>query len=298
MVPAAVGTDAGGSIRIPASYCGVVGLKATWGAVPVDGYTGAYSTMGAIGPMARDTADCRLLGEALLGRPLRHPDAPQVRIGIPRASHWHDVDPGVLEACEGAVERLVRAGAIVREIVIPEAGHLALAAMLATGTERIPQLTPAWLEQVFPTLDPSVRGIIRGRLEVGAGVLQRVMRYRTMLRRWLTRAFAEVDVIAVPTVPTPPPVVERPRAQLPSGTVPVDLANLHHAGLANLTGIPAISVPCGVDADGFPVGLTFHAPWAAEAQLLGLSARFEALTDGAHVRRTVPGSGTPAKGAA
>jgi Asp-tRNA(Asn)/Glu-tRNA(Gln) amidotransferase A subunit family amidase len=60
--------------------------------------------------------------------------------------------------------------------------------------------------------------------------------------------------------------------------VAVDVANLHHAGLANLTGVPAISVPCGVDRDGFPVGLAFHAPWGAEAWLLDVAAHVEALT--------------------
>ncbi|MDX6731745.1 MAG: aspartyl-tRNA(Asn)/glutamyl-tRNA(Gln) amidotransferase subunit [Baekduia sp.] len=285
MVAGAVGTDAGGSIRIPASYCGIVGLKPTWGAVPVRGYTGAYSTMGAIGPMARDSDDCRLLGEVLLGRSLTPGAGRSGRlvIGVPVASHWDDVDHAVLVRCRAALEVLAADGAELREIQLPASEHLALATMVATGTERLPQLDRAWCDEVFPLLDVSVRAIIKSRFSLSANLVQRVLRYRTLLRRDLRAQFAEVDVIAMPSAPTPPPVVARPRVELPSGPVAADVANLHYAGLANLTGVPAISLPCGSDGDGLPVGIGLHAPWGDEALLLDVGARFERLTDRAFV---------------
>ena len=285
MVAAAVGTDAGGSIRIPASYCGVVGLKPTWGAVPVGGYTGAYSTMGAIGPMARDAGDCRLLGEVLMGRSLAAAPGRGERlvVGVPAASHWDDVHPGVLAACRDALTALAADGAEIREIALPATEHLALAAMVSTGTERLPQLEAEWLRDVFPRLDASVRGIVKSRFALSANVVQRVARYRTLLRRAVRARFAEVDLIAMPTVPSPPPEVARPRAELPSGPASADVSNLHHAGLANLTGIPAISVPCGADERGLPVGLSLHAAWGAEPLLLEAAERFERATARAYI---------------
>ncbi len=282
-LPAAVGTDAAGSIRIPAAYCGIVGLKPTWGAVPVDGYTGGYSTMGVIGPMARDAADCRLLGEALLGRPLAAPEPAPLRIGVPRRSHWSDVDGAVLAACEEALDALRADGAEVREVELADTEHLVLAAIVATGTERLPQLDADWVETVLPRLHPSTRGLIKSRFELSANLVQRVARYRALVRRGLARTFETVDVLAMPTVPTTAPPVERPRVQLPSGPASADASALHYAALANLTGVPAISVPCGRDAEGLPIGICLHARWGEEAALLALAERLERSTERAFV---------------
>lgn len=278
-VAGAVGTDAAGSIRIPSSYCGIVGLKPTWGAVPVDGYTGSYSTMGVVGPMTRDAGDCRLLATALLGREPAGARLDVPRIGIPRASHWIDVDPDVRARCEAAVDCFADAGAPVEDIEIAGSGHLTIAAIVSTGTERLPQLDRHWMETVLPHLHPSVRGLIKTRFELSANLVQRVLRYRSMLRRDVAALFDRVDVIAMPTVPTPPPSVDRPRAELPSGVTSADAAALHFSALANLTGIPAISFPCGLDRSGLPVGISLHARWGREDLLLDLAERFERLTD-------------------
>ncbi|MBS1886452.1 MAG: amidase [Actinobacteria bacterium] len=283
VVAGAVGTDAAGSIRIPASYCGIVGLKPTWGTVPVGGYTGSYSSMGVVGPMARDARDCRALAAALLGVDLRVERRERLRIGLPRASHWTDVDPGVRARCESAVDIFAAASAEVSETEIPGAGHLALAAMVTTGTERLPQLDRRWMVTVLPRLHPSVRAIIKTRFDLSANLLQRVLRFRSLLRHALAGAFRHVDVIAMPTAPASPPLVDRPRAELPSGSASADAAALHFSSLANLTGIPAISIPCGLDAAGLPVGISLHAAWGREDLLLDLAEQFERLTDGSYL---------------
>jgi Asp-tRNA(Asn)/Glu-tRNA(Gln) amidotransferase A subunit family amidase len=283
MVAGAVGTDAAGSIRIPAAYCGITGLKPTFGSVSTDGYTGAFSTMVGIGPMTRGADDCRLLGEALLRRRLTSDDRDVLKIGRPRGPLWDDVQPDVATACDAALNTLVGAGAQVSDIAIDDLEHVAFASMVVTGTDRLPQLTADWVARVFPALHPTVRGILKSRVALSANTVQRVTRYRMLLRRRVAAVLRTVDVFAWPTVPATAPDLRRPRAELPSGRTSADLAALRHTGLANLTGIPAITVPCGVDRDGLPIGICFHAAWGREDVLLAVAGRYEQLTARAHV---------------
>ncbi|HEY2715243.1 MAG TPA: amidase [Solirubrobacterales bacterium] len=278
IVAGAVGTDAGGSIRIPASYCGVVGLKPTWGAVPLDGCTASYSSVAVAGPLARDAADCRALAEPLLGRRLPAARRERLRIALPSAL-WEDLEPAVREACGAALEALAEDGAAVVERQLPEARHAGLAIAVTTGVERLPQLTETWLETVFPLLDGGVRGIVKARATLDAGTVQRVLRLRSLLRRRLATLFEDVELLAAPTVPATAPPLARPRVALPSGRTSVDLANLQQVGLANLTGIPAVSVPCGADAEGLPIGLTLHAAWGREELLLDAAESLERVLD-------------------
>lgn len=277
IVAGAVGTDAGGSVRVPAAYCGVVGLKPTWGAVPMDGCTGWHSSVGVAGPLARDAGDCRVLAEALMGRRLDPVPADALRVAAVRP-FWDDLDPELEQSCRAALALLAGDG----EPPVPalaDAEHVAAAVMVANGTERLPMQTAEWRRTVLPTLHPTVRGILAAREAVDAGSLQRVLRYRTLLRRRLAELFEQADVLVWPTVPAPAPPLDRPRVTLPSGTVAADLANLRSVGLANLTGIPAITVPCGTTRSGLPVGLMLHARWGREDVLLSAAERLEQLAD-------------------
>jgi Asp-tRNA(Asn)/Glu-tRNA(Gln) amidotransferase A subunit family amidase len=273
----------------------VVGLKPTWGAVPLDGCTGSYSSVAVAGPIARDVPDCRALAVALLGRPLPCGAPGRLRIALP-TSLWDDVAPTVAEPCRAAVERLAGAGAEVGETALADARHAVAAIAVTTGVERLPQLTRAWLDTVFPLLDGGVRGIIKARATLDAGTVQRVLRLRSLLRRQVAALFAEADLLVAPTVPAPPPPLARLRVSLPSGRTSVDLGNLQQVGLANLTGIPAITVPCGNDADGLPVGLTLHAAWGREALLLDAAEHLERL-DREHSRSGPPAGNGASEGA-
>lgn len=283
MIAGAVGTDAAGSIRIPAAYCGITGLKPTFGSVSTDGYTGAFSTMVGIGPMTRSAEDCRLLGQALVRRPLTTEDGGTLRIGRPRGPLWDDVQPDVAAACSAALDTLAGDGAQVSETALDDLEHVTLASIVATGADRLPQVTPEWVARVFPALHPTVRGIVKSRFAISANTVQRVIRYRILLRRRVAEVLRTVDVFAWPTVPATAPDLVRPRAELPSGRTSADLAALRHTGLANLTGIPAITVPCGVDRDGLPIGISFHAAWGREDVLLEIACRYERLTGRTHV---------------
>jgi aspartyl-tRNA(Asn)/glutamyl-tRNA(Gln) amidotransferase subunit A len=277
----AVGSDGGGSVRIPAAYCGVTGLKPTWGAVPVDGYTGAFSTLGAVGPLASDAAGCRLLTEVLAGRELRAPDGPVRMAVVPE--YWDDVTAGVGAACAGALDVLRAAGVEdAPDQVLAGREHVTVATILGNGLERLPSLTPEWFARMEPALHPNITGLLKTRFVVPASTALRVTRLRTLLRRELARIFRSADVLVWPTVPAVAPPIERPVVELPSGRVSADMVNVRQCGLANLTGIPAISIPVGIDG-GLPVGLMLHAPWGREDLLLAVAERFEAATGRAHV---------------
>jgi aspartyl-tRNA(Asn)/glutamyl-tRNA(Gln) amidotransferase subunit A len=287
LVAGAVGTDGGGSIRYPAGYCGITGLKPTWGLVPTDGYTHGYLSLGAIGPMCRDAADARLLGEVLVGRPLERGRAHKLRLGIVRA-FWDDLDPEVAEHCEAAVERLREAGLPVSEVKLEGVEHVRIATVLRLSLEGEPYTQPAIWEEIQDQVSPIGRALAKYRELVPAGALIRIDLVRSQLRRSLANAFEKVDVVAWPTIPAPAPAIEDPTVQLPSGAVPADYANVRLGGIGNLTGVPALSAPCGFSAQGLPIGLQLIAHWRENERLLDLAELLEQATERRYVDAVPP----------
>ena len=269
LVAGSIGSDSGGSTRIPASYCGVVGLKTTWGSVPREGYTGGVSTFSAAGAFGRDAADARTLAEVLAARAFPAGDGARLRCGIVRAPFWDDLDPGVEARCREAV------AAAGWEVV-----ELALDRVELSGPAAASRLAPELLAgldlSVLAELDPATRALTQFALLTPAVRMVRADRVRAHLRRETARAFEQADVLAWPASPAPPPLVDAPVVELPSGTALADPPNLRQATLANLTGIPGISVPVG-EAAGLPVGLQLLAPWGAEARLLDAAAHLEGV---------------------
>jgi aspartyl-tRNA(Asn)/glutamyl-tRNA(Gln) amidotransferase subunit A len=123
---------------------------------------------------------------------------------------------------------------------------------------------------------------------IPAAALVRADRVWAQLRRSLARAFEDVDVLAWPTVPAPPPPIEEPAVDLPSGRVPADFANVRQGGIANLAGIPGISVPCGLTANRLPIALQLLAPWGEDERLLDVAELLEQATDRRHVDAVPP----------
>jgi Asp-tRNA(Asn)/Glu-tRNA(Gln) amidotransferase A subunit family amidase len=268
LVAGSIGSDSGGSTRIPAAYCGVVGLKTTWGSVPRAGYTGGVSTFSAAGAFARDAADARLLSEVLAARALPAGDAGGLRCGIVRAPFWEDLDPEVEARCHDAL------AATGWELV-----ELALDRVELSGPAAASRLAPELLAgldlSVLGELDPATRALTQFALLTPAVRLVRADRVRAHLRRETARAFERVDLLAWPASPAPPPLIDAPVVELPSGTTLADPPNLRQATLANLTGVPGVSVPVG-EAAGLPVGVQLLAPWGAEARLLDAAEHLEA----------------------
>jgi Asp-tRNA(Asn)/Glu-tRNA(Gln) amidotransferase A subunit family amidase len=276
LVAGAVGADGIGSIRYPAAYCGLTGLKPTYGRSALAGHHMAEVTTTIVsGPLCVDAADCRLLGSVLFGEELRAGEASGLRIGVIRDEVSEDVAPAVREACESAIEDLRReTGGEVREIALPELAAATLATVLIANGESLAGITPARLNELDPELSPIGRGLLKYRVLLPAAATLKSHQLRALARRTLASVFDEVDVIAWPTVPAVAPPLEAPLVELPSGTTTADQANVRGGALANLTGIPAVSVPVGSE-EGLPIGLQLQAAWGRDEMLLDAAEALE-----------------------
>jgi Asp-tRNA(Asn)/Glu-tRNA(Gln) amidotransferase A subunit family amidase len=279
VVAGSVGSDSGGSTRLPAAYCGVVGLKVTYRALPYDGYFGMGTTFSAPGAFGRDAGDARLVAEALLARSLAADPARELRVGVVRDPYWTDCQPGVVALAEQAI---TASGWSVRDITID---HLELAGatmMIRLGAEA--GCPPA---AVLEAVSPMTRGIMLASLLRPATAVSRADRARAAIRRAVAAAFDDVDVIAWPTVAAPAPPITDPVVDVPSGRLPADIVNLRQAVVANVTGQPGISLPVGL-VDGLPVGLQLLAPWGEEALLFAAAQHVEDATNREFVDATPP----------
>jgi Asp-tRNA(Asn)/Glu-tRNA(Gln) amidotransferase A subunit family amidase len=293
LVSGAVGADGLGSVRFPAAYCGLTGLKPTFGRSTMEGHhMTPVTNMIVSGPLCADAADCRLLGSVLFGEPLPAKDAGGLRIGVVRDQVSEDVTPEVAEACEAAIEALrSETGGEIREVELPDLELTTAAAVLMINAESLHGVSPESLNHLHPGLSPLARGTLKYRMLVPAAVTVQAGRLRTIMRRRLATIFDDVDVIAWPTVPAPAPPLEAPVVALPSGETTADQANVRGAALANLTGIPAISLPAGFSGDGLPIGLQLQAGWGRDELLLGAAEALERATERRWVESLPPLAG-------
>lgn len=277
LVAGAVGADGLGSVRFPAAYCGLTGLKPTFGRAAMDGHHMAPTTTLIVsGPLCADAGDCRLLGSVLYGEQLAGGDAAGLRIGVVRDPVSEDVTPEVGAACEGAIEALrAETGGEVREIALPDLEAATLAAILIINSESMGGVTPERLNRLDPELSPIARGTLKYRMMLPAAATVQATRVRTLMRRRLAALFEDVDAIAWPTVPAPAPPLDAPMVELPSGVNTADQANVRGAALANLTGIPSISMPVGLSGDGLPLALQLQAAWGRDELLLDAAEALE-----------------------
>lgn len=276
LVAGAVGADGIGSIRYPAAYCGLTGLKPTFGRSAMEGHHMAeVSSTIVSGPLCADAADCRLLGSVLFGEELRAGEVQGLRIGVIRDEVSEDVAPAVGEACEAAIEDLRReTGGEVREVSLPELEAATLATVLIANGESLNNVTRERLNHLDPELSPLGRGLLKYRILLPAAATVKSGQLRAIARQRLAAVLADVDVIAWPTVPAVAPPLEAPLVELPSGTLTADQANVRGGALANLTGIPAVSVPVG-NSDGLPIALQLQAAWGRDELLLDAAEALE-----------------------
>ena len=277
LVAGAVGADGLGSIRYPAAYCGLTGLKPTFGRSAMDGHHAAETTTTIVsGPLCVDAADCRLLASALFGEALPAGDASGLRIGVVHDVPSEDVDPEVRETCEAAIEMLrAETGGTIDEVVLPDLAEATIAAVLIANSDGLGDVTPEQLNRLDPEISLINRAVLKYRMLIPSVAVSKADRIRTLTRRRLRAILEDVDVIAWPTVPAPAPPLDSPIVELPSGTETADRANVRGGALANLTGTPAISVPVGLSSGGLPIGLQLEAAWGRDGLLLDAAEALE-----------------------
>jgi Asp-tRNA(Asn)/Glu-tRNA(Gln) amidotransferase A subunit family amidase len=284
LVAGAVGADGIGSIRYPSAYCGITGLKPTFGRSAMEGHPIPHTTTVVSGPMCADATDCRLFGSALFGEQLSAGDAAGLRIGTVRDPVSEDCCDDVREACEAAIEALRdETGGEVAEVEIEGMDHALIASILVGTTEELADLTPLRISSLSEDVSLIARALLKYRLLLPAVAIARADRVRSIVRRSLARLFERVDVLAWPAVPAPAPPLDNPTVELPSGHHPADWANARAGGIANLTGVPGISVPVGLSSEGLPIGLQLLAPWGRDELLLDAAEALERASGREHV---------------
>ena len=279
LVSGAIGADGLGSIRYPAAYCGLTGLKPTFGRSTMEGHHIPNTETIVSGPLCRDAADSRLLASVMFGEELPQGIPSGLRIGVIRDPYWNDCAPGVREACESALEALrAEVGGEVLEVEIPQQELILPAAVLVAQAEEAAHLTPTNLNALPEELGVLNRGVLKLRGLIPGSLTARAFLARAKARRDLAELFDRIDLLAWPTVPAVAPPLADPTIQLPSGLASADAGNARQGVIANLTGVPGVSVPVGLDG-GLPVGLQLLAAWGQDAMLLDAAEALERATD-------------------
>jgi Asp-tRNA(Asn)/Glu-tRNA(Gln) amidotransferase A subunit family amidase len=284
-----VGADGIGSIRYPAAYCGLTGLKPTFGRSTMLGHHIPQTTTIVSGPLCRDAADCRLLGGALFGEVLGDGEAQGTRVGMVPGELWDDCQPAVRDGCRNALDALRDAtGATVVDVDFAGREHVLIASVLIGTTEELAQMTPERIEALGEDISLIARALLRYRMLIPAVAIAKAAEVRTLVRRSLAELFERVDILAWPTVAAPAPRLDDTSVELPSGPYPADYVNARQGGLANLAGVPALSVPVGRSPEGLPLALQLIAAWGRDELLLDAAEALERATGREWVDATPP----------
>jgi aspartyl-tRNA(Asn)/glutamyl-tRNA(Gln) amidotransferase subunit A len=291
---AGIGSDTGASIRAPASFCGVVGLKPTYGRVSRAGGLPLAWSLDHPGPIARSVADCAVMLQAIAGsdpadtatvdEPVPDYSAglglgvQNLRVGVPREYFFEIIEPDVEQAVMAAIARLEALGARVEEVSLPHVAHSQVAGNVIMSTEAA-SWHATWLAERASDYGHDVRARIRGGLLVRAVEYLSSQKIRSLVQQDFAAAFQRVDVVVGPSVPiVAPPIGRTFEPGGPLNLVPRAIANRATVP-CNLSGMPAISVPCGFAVDGLPVGLQIMGPAFAEALVLRVAAAYEGATE-------------------
>jgi aspartyl-tRNA(Asn)/glutamyl-tRNA(Gln) amidotransferase subunit A len=312
-LPAALGSDTGGSVRQPAALCGVVGMKPTYGLVSRYGLAAYASSLDQIGPLGRTVEDVALVLQAIAGHDPYDStsfkaEIPDYRVelerrrgpwklGVPKEYFGAGLDPEVREAVERAAEFYRKQGCEVREVSLPHTEY-AIAAyyIIATAeassnlarydgiryTHRSPKAADA-VDLYHQSRAEGFGAEVKRRIILGTYVLSsgyydayygRAQKVRTLIRQDFLNAFRDVDALLTPTSPT----VAFKKGEKTANPLEMYLADIFTISV-NLAGLPGISVPCGFSAGGLPIGLQLIGQPYREANLLAIAHAFEQAHD-------------------
>jgi len=307
--PAALGSDTGGSIRQPAALCGVVGLKPTYGRVSRYGLIAFGSSLDQIGPFSRNIEDCALLLECISGYDPKdstsiNVDVPPyqknlkkdikgLKIGIPKEYFIEGVEEDIVKNIKNAINIFKDLGAEIKEISLPHTSYgIAVYYLIATAeassnlarydgvkygyrAENIKDLKSLYIKTKKEGFGEEVkRRIMLGTFSLASGYYdayyKRASKVRTLIKNDFLKAFEEVDAILCPTSPT----TAFKLGEKTSDPIQMYLSDIFTINV-NLAGIPSISIPCGFDKKGLPIGMQIIGNYLEEQKILNLSYAFE-----------------------
>ena len=292
--PMGLGSDTGGSVRIPSALCGVSGLKPTFGLVSRRGVTPLSHSFDTVGPMARTAEDLALMMNALAAHDPGDPvsvSAPGVDyaanleggvsglvIGVPVQYVWEPLDTEVALAFETAMKTLETLGARVTEVSLPELEWTSALAVCITTAEA----AMAHGERVIAhgdRMDPAVRRRFESGLFISASAYAKAQRARVAYARAVAAAFERVDLLATPTVAAPAPLRDQETMTIAGSEVSSREALLRITRIFNLSRAPSVSVPCGFSQDGLPLGLMLSGARLNDALVLRAAHAYQTATD-------------------
>lgn len=282
---AAIGSDTGGSIRLPAAFCGITGYKPTYGIVPLDGAAPLAWSLDHAGPMTHTALDAALMHGVLSGKRVTLGDAKGIRIGLARAPYWEGLDPDwegldpeVDRALASAISTFQRTCRVVGDVRLPPLPLQPNSPLPLTYSTIIYAEAHAFHREMLARNPEFYHPGTRASIELGRGIDSatyiQARREMDRLRAAAAELFRNADLLLTPTAPGP---------AFRLGSNP-SLVFLRNTAPWNLLGLPTISIPCGFTASGLPIGLQLTGRPHADTQVLSAAAAFQAATD-FHTRR-------------
>jgi aspartyl-tRNA(Asn)/glutamyl-tRNA(Gln) amidotransferase subunit A len=288
-LPMALGSDTGGSIRIPASYCGITGIKPTYGRVSRYGVLPLAFSLDHVGPLASCVEDCALTMNAIAGPDPRDPtcarfpipefnlpaaaDLKGVRVGVPKNFFFDSLHEDVAAAVANGIAALERLGASVVPTQIP---NLAEANVVAR-TIQFGETAAIYAQHRDPSLfGADVWALIEQGRMIAADAYVNAQRVRTLFRREFDALWQTVDILATPTTPMTAPLSEAATVRIGANEEDTRMASTRLVRAINLVGEPALSLPCGKDPSGLPIGMQLVSAPFTEPKLLQVAKMLEA----------------------
>jgi aspartyl-tRNA(Asn)/glutamyl-tRNA(Gln) amidotransferase subunit A len=299
LCPGALGSDTGGSIRIPASLCGITGLKPTYGRVSRAGVLPLAWSLDHVGPMCRSAADCALMLGAIAGYDPRDPttsvlpvpdymgaltgSVKGLRVGLLGASFTDAASAEVQAAVEQAVKTLEGLGASARKVILDTINLAAGASTAVAAVEAYAYHEP-WIKKRAQDYGADVRERLRVGAFISGAEYVNGQRARALIRDEVDRTLADLDVLIAPTTPMTATAVEASTVEFGGARHPVRTSLLRFTRPFNCTGHPAASMPAGFTAEGLPIGVQIIGRPFDEATVLRVADAYQRVTDW-HTRR-------------
>ena len=295
----ALGTDTAGSVRIPASFCGVVGLKPTYGRVSIRGVIPLSTSLDHVGPLTKTVEDTALMLGVIAGYDQADPTtanvpvpdytramtmrASKLRLGIPRKPFFDGLDPEVEKATDAAMETLRKLAASMVDVNIPTAQNPA-----EVWDAEIYAYHAKWIQETPQLYQPATRAAILRSGQEKTETYARALWNMQLQRREIQKSFTDVDLLITPTIPGLPGLIAPagPGAQAPNrggaGQPPAQARVRGEAANTSpfdIFGLPTITVPCGFSSSGLPIGLQISGVPFAESNVLALAHAYEQATE-------------------